>query len=120
MQLFSQLGEEILLESDAKILSNLLESVKVCLVLRLVVNLVFETLEDTDGSGVVVDSSASLESLLDHRGGGDKIVSEAVVQDSLDLKEIVSLLELLLESVLVCFCVVVMTASACRMFGCMA
>lgn len=101
MRLFSKLGEEVLLEGDAELLSNVLESVKVCLVLGLVVDLVFETLENSDGGGEVVDSSAGLESLLDHGGCGDEIVSETVVQNSLDLKEIVSLLELLLESVLV-------------------
>jgi hypothetical protein len=101
VRLFSKLGEKVLLEGDAELLSNVLESVKVCLVLGLVVNLVFKTLEHSDGGGEVVDSSAGLESLLDHGRCGDQIVGETVVENSLDLKQIVSLLELLLESVLV-------------------
>lgn len=101
MCLFSELGEEVLLESDAELLSNVLESVKVCLVLGLVVDLVFETLKDSDGGGEVVDSSAGLESLLDHGRSGHQVVGEAVVEHSLDLKEIVGVVKLLLESVLV-------------------
>lgn len=101
MRLFSKLGEKVLLEGDAELLSNVLESVKVCLVLGLVVNLVFETLENSDGGGEVVDSSAGLQGLLDHGGCGHQIVGETVVENSLDLKQIVSLLKLLLESVLV-------------------
>lgn len=41
------------------------------------------TLEDTDGSGEVVDTASSLQGSAEDLNGGDEIVGEAVVQVSL-------------------------------------
>ena len=43
------------------------------------------TLEDTDSSGEVVDTAGSLQGSSEDLNGGDKIVSEAVVQVALKL-----------------------------------
>lgn len=42
------------------------------------------TLEDTDGSGEVVDAAGSLQGGAEDLNGGDKIVGEAVVQVALE------------------------------------
>jgi hypothetical protein len=44
------------------------------------------TLEDTDGSGVVVDTAGSLQGGAQDLNGGDEIVGEAVVQVALEKK----------------------------------
>lgn len=47
----------------------------------------YRTLEDTDGSGEVIDTTGSLESGGEDLNGRDEIVGEAVVQVTLRLKE---------------------------------
>ena len=42
------------------------------------------TLEDTDGSGEVVDTASSLQGSAEDLNGGDEIVGEAVVQVALN------------------------------------
>lgn len=96
-----QLWEQVLLEGDSQLLSDLLELFEVSVVLLDVLDLVLQTLEDSDGGSVVVHSSSSLESLTDDGWGWDQVVGESVVEDTLDLEEVVSLVELLLESVTV-------------------
>lgn len=97
------LGVQFLLQVNAQLGSGLLQLIQVSLVLLLVFNLVLQRLEGSDGSRVVVDSSASLQCLLDHRRSWNQIVGETVVQHSLHLKQVVGVLELLLVSAgLVC------------------
>lgn len=91
-------GKQLLLEVDAQLLSNVLQLLQVGLVLRVVLNLVLQGLESSDSGGVVVDTSARLQRLLNDDGRGDQVVGEAVVQDSLHLKEVVGAFELLLVS----------------------
>lgn len=89
---------KVLSKVNTELLSDVLELIEVLLVLLLVLNLNLKTLKNSDGSGVVVNSAASLESSQKSLGGGDQVVREDVVENSLDLVEIVSLLELLVES----------------------
>lgn len=91
-------GKQLLLEVDAQLLSNVLQLLQVGLVLRVVLNLVLQGLEGSDSGGVVIDTSARLQRLLDDNGRGDQVIGEAVVQDSLHLKEVVGTLKLLLVS----------------------
>lgn len=96
------LGEEVLLEQDAELLAEGLELLEVLLVLALVLDLGFDacvggsvflcgvvgvmvwhTLKDADGGGVVVDTSCGAESGREDRGGGDQVVGEGVVQVAL-------------------------------------
>lgn len=96
------LGEEVLLEQDAELLAEGLELLEVLLVLALVLDLGFDacvggsvflcgvvggmvwhTLKDADGGGVVVDTSCGAESGREDRGGGDQVVGEGVVQVTL-------------------------------------
>lgn len=77
------LGEEVLLQHDAELLTEGLELLKVLVVLLLVLDLGLDTLEDTDGSGVVVHTAGGLKSSDDDGGRGDEIVGEGVVQVTL-------------------------------------
>lgn len=92
------LVEELLSKLNAELLSNILELIEVLLVLFLGLDLDLKTLEQSDSGGVVIDTSACLKSLLEHRGSGDKIVGKGIVENTLDFVKIVGLLELLLES----------------------
>lgn len=51
--------------------------------LWLIIWKVFRTLEDTDGSGEVVDTAGGLQGGAEDLNGGDEIISEAVVQVTL-------------------------------------
>lgn len=95
---------QLLLQVNAELLSDVLQLLEVGLVLLRVLNLVLQSLEGSDGSWVVVDSSTSLQSLLDDRWSWDQIVRETVVQDSLDLEQVVSLLKLVFVSVVSICC----------------
>lgn len=59
----------------------------------LVLDLLADTLEDADGGRVVVDTSGCAEGSLDDGWGGNEIVGEAVVESSLDLEKVFSVLE---------------------------
>lgn len=58
------------------------------------------TLEDTDGSREVVDTAGSLQGSDDDGRRGDEIVGEGVVEVALELKDVLDVIEFLLESVL--------------------
>jgi hypothetical protein len=90
--------KKVLSKVNTELLSGVLELVEVLLVLLLVLDLNLETLKDSDGSGVVVNSAAGLESSQKSLGGGDQVIRENVVENSLDLVEIVGLIKLLVES----------------------
>ena len=100
--LLGLLGVEVLLKQDAELLPEGLELLEVLLVLALVLDLGFDayarmlvflcllgwgviwhTLKDADGSGIVVDTSCGAESGCEDRGGGDQVVGKSVVQVAL-------------------------------------
>ena len=93
------LVEKFLSEFNTKLLSDGIEFLKVLLVLFFVLDLNLKTLKQSNSSGIVVYTSAGLESLLEHRGSRDKIVGEDVVKKTLDFKKIVGFFKLLFESV---------------------
>jgi hypothetical protein len=68
--------------------NNRLQLVQISLVLSLVLDLLLDTLQDPDSGRVIVDLSGCPQGSLDDRGGGDEIVSETVVQASLELKDV--------------------------------
>lgn len=67
-------GKQLLLEVNAQLLSNVLQLLQVSLVLRVVLNLVLQGLEGSNSGGVVVDTSARLQRLLDDDGRGDQVI----------------------------------------------
>lgn len=68
--------------------NNRLQLVQISLVLSLVLDLLLDTLQDPDSGRVIVDLSGRPQGSLDDRGRGDEIVSETVVQASLELKDV--------------------------------
>jgi hypothetical protein len=102
------LGVQLFPESNAQLLAQTLELLEVLLVLVLALDLGLDTyiscvsdwsqliywqhllywfahtLEDTDGSGEVVDTAGSLQGRAEDLNGGDEIVGEAVVQVALE------------------------------------
>lgn len=92
------LGVQLLLQVNAQLGSGVLQLVQVGLVLLLVLNLVLQSLKGSHGSRVVIDSSASLQRLLDDGWRRNQVVRETVVQHSLDLEQVVGVLELLFVS----------------------
>lgn len=70
-----------------------LELLDVLLVLALVLDLRLDTLEDADGSGIVVDLARGAERGLDDRGRGHEVVRKRVVQAALELKQVADLVE---------------------------
>lgn len=84
---------------DTKLLADGSEFLEILLVLLSGLDLDLEGLKQSDGGGVVVDASGGLESLFEHGGGGDEIVGEDVVEETLDLEKIISFIEFLFESV---------------------
>lgn len=71
---------------------------KVLLIDGIVVSLGLQTLKDTDGCGVVVDATGSLEGSLDDGSRGYEIVTKGVVETTLELKEIVDVIKELDET----------------------
>lgn len=76
-----------------KLLSQALKFIKISLVLLLVLNLLLDTLENSDGSRVVVDPSGGTDGSLDDRGGRDEVMSEAIVETALNLEQVLGGLE---------------------------
>lgn len=91
--------EQLLLQVDAEFLSNLLQLLEVSLVLLRGLDLVLQGLECSDGGWVVVNSSTSLQGLFDDGWGRDQVVGETVVQDSLHLEQVISLVEFVFVSI---------------------
>ena len=76
-----------------ELLAEGLELIEVSLVLLLVLDLLLDALEDTDGGRVIVDTAGGADCSLDDGGGGDEIVGKAVVEATLDLEEVLGRLE---------------------------
>ena len=76
-----------------ELLAEGLELIEVSLVLLLVLDLLLDALEDTDGGRVVVDAAGSADGSFDDSGGGNEVVGEAVVEAALDLEEVLRGLE---------------------------
>jgi hypothetical protein len=118
-------GEEVLLEHNAELFPDALQLLEVLGVLALVLDLCVDacagvlvldpvcalvslrglracrekrTLEYPDGSREVVDAPGGSEGSDDNAGRGDKIVGESVVQVTLQLEDVLHVLELLLVS----------------------
>jgi len=81
------------MKQRTKLLTQGLELIKIGLVLLLVLDLLFNSLEHSDGSRVAVDATSGLDGSGDDLGGGDEIVGEAVVETALNLEEILSSVE---------------------------
>lgn len=92
--------KKFLSKVNTKLLSSVLELIKVLLVLLLSLDLDLKALENSNSSGVVIDSAAGLESSQESLGSGNQVIRENVVKNSLDLVEIVGLLKLLVESMI--------------------
>lgn len=73
-----------------QLLNRPLQLVQVRLVLSLVLDLFFDTLQDTHSGGVVVDLTGTSERGVNDLGGRDEIVCKAIVQASLQLEEVVA------------------------------
>ena len=65
-----------------------LQLIQVRLVLSLVLDLFLDTLQNPHRRRVIIHLSGSLQSSLDHIGGRDQIVSETVVETSLEFKDV--------------------------------
>jgi len=59
----SRLREQLLLQINAQLFSDVFQFFQVSIVLLLSLNLVLQTLKNSDSGGIVVDSSASVQSL---------------------------------------------------------
>lgn len=87
------LETQFFLGLNTQLLSQRFQFFKILLVLALVLDLGLDTFKDTDGGGIVVDATGSLESRLNHRGSRDKIVCESVVETALKFKQIVNVVK---------------------------
>lgn len=76
-----------------ELLDHRLQLVQVCLVLQLVLHLLLDALQNPHGGRVVVDLSGCSQSSLDDLGSGDQIVRETVVESSLELEDVLDLVE---------------------------
>jgi len=74
------------------------ELIQVLLVERIRSSLDLQSLKDTDGGGVVINASGGLESSGNDRGRGDKIVTEGVVQSTLELEDVINVVKELDET----------------------
>jgi len=81
------------LKRHTQLLPDTLELIQISLVLLLVLDFLPDTLEDPNGGRVVVDTASSAEGSLDDGRRRDQIVGEAVVETTLDFKQILGLLE---------------------------
>ena len=59
----------------------------------LILHLLLDTLKDTDGSRVIINASGSTQSSLDDFGSRYEVVSEAVIEATLELEEVLDGLE---------------------------
>lgn len=103
------LGVEFLLERDAELSSETLESLEILLILTFVLDLGADaciwvsgeqrrsagygyrrTFENSDGSGEVVDATSCAESSRENLNGRDEIVGKSVVQVALRSHELVN------------------------------
>ena len=118
-------GEELLLEHHAELFPDALQLLEVLVVLALVLDLGVDacavvlvcapgcacgpghcdvaiggkrTLEYPDGGGKVVDAPGGSEGSDDDAGRGNEIVGESVVEVTLQLEDVLDVLELLLVS----------------------
>jgi hypothetical protein len=71
-----------------QLLQDRAELGQISLVLPLVLHLLLDTLQDPDGRGVVVALARCPERRIDHFGGGHEIVRKAVVEPTLQLKQV--------------------------------
>lgn len=76
-----------------QLLPNRLQLIQIRLILRLVLHLLLNPLEDPDRRRVVVHPPSCAERGLADRGGRDEIMSEAVVQTPLDLEQVLGIVE---------------------------
>ena len=65
-----------------KLLAERLELIKVLLILLLVLNLLLDTLEDPDGSCIVIDATRGTNGGLDNGGCGNEIVGENEIESA--------------------------------------
>lgn len=86
-------ANELLERVDAELFSNALCCGHILLVLGLVLDLVLDALIDADSSGVVVDAAGCLQGRGDDVLVGHKVVGKAVVEATLELKEVVYAVE---------------------------
>lgn len=89
---------ELLLGLNAKLGLEGSKLLHVLLVESIGAGLDLETLKDADGGRVVVDAAGGLEGSLDDGGGGDEIVTESVVQATLELEEVINVVKELNET----------------------
>lgn len=80
-------------KQHTKLFSNALEFIQVSLILLFVLHLLPDSLENPYSGRVVVDATGSTKGSLNNRRCRDQIVRETVVQTTLYLKQILSLLE---------------------------
>lgn len=71
-----------------KLLDNRLQLIQISLVLPDILHLLLDSLEDPHRRGIVVDLTSRPQSGSDDLRGGDEIVREAVVEPTLELKEV--------------------------------
>ena len=72
---------------------NTLEFIQVSLILLLVLDLLPDTLKNPNSGRVVVDATGSTKGSLNNRRGRNQIVGETVIQTTLNLEQILGLLE---------------------------
>jgi hypothetical protein len=70
-----------------------LEFIQISLILLLVLDLLPDTLKNPNGGRVVVDATGGTKGSLNNRRRRNQIVGEAVIQTTLDLEQILGLLE---------------------------
>lgn len=69
-----------------KLLNDRLQFIQVRLVLPNILHLLLDTLQDPDGSRIIVHLPSSFQSFRNDTGGRDQIVCEAVVESSLEFE----------------------------------
>lgn len=82
-------ADQLVKQVDTEFLSHALCRCNVLLILRLVLDLVLDAFKNAHGSAVIVDASGRLEGRGHDLLIGDQIIGEAVVQASLQFKEVV-------------------------------
>ena len=88
-----RMGQWIDEASLTEFLPDALQLIQILLVLLLVLDFLTNAFENTDGGSVVIDTTSRAECSLDDGRRGDEIVGEAVVESSLDLEKVFSVLE---------------------------
>lgn len=92
------LQSELLLGLDAQLVLEGSELIQVLLVKSIRASLDLQSLENTDGSGVVINASGGLEGSSNDGGRGNEIVAEGVVQSTLELEDIIDVVKELDEA----------------------